>query len=658
MADPTINFHVQTRSTQFKIPTELLKKNFKAVQKLLEKQKKTLAEEATKVARNESLPAPMRLQLVRKLVRSAEQFHQRLVALAALDREYRERLVARNAKLQQLRLCTVKGGKQDQILDLNSYTLINWYRDETNLAIVEYLIRTSGSELEVPVKVSDTDELVGVSSIEEEEMEIEIAPFSGIARPGIEPGIAPLPPKKRKTINRGVAKVGEEGTSTTTTTTTTTSASTDGSTGSVSLGIDLLNHLSQKNPELYKLIDYDVYHEFNHVHRSIQRFHTLSPVSAWFNENKPLLKKIHSNLDFEIKYCRLLSLIEEGKVGEAMRYSHENLSSYGNKDNYDKENDHRAANLDKLKRIGGLLLYLSVNTTTTTTTSGVASGGVDATTAAGASSTGASSTDSGGACAFGSSSLSNSVAAHSPGFQEHRKLLSHGRWQSLAQCFVDDFTRLYGISKTYPLFVYLSAGISSLKTKSCYCNYENTVFDRPDTPGGIDTHPAAGVAATTPVAPLSSSPAGATLDRSSPGDVASTSPGHTSPGHTSPGYTSASTSTGSRSAATPGVGPNEYYKRLHKVNNCPVCSPELFQLGQNLPYAQLITRIFNNPHVLPNGNIYAFDKLLQLAQSRNKLHPQSSSSSSSSSAKLFQTVQDPLTKEEFLVDDCVRVYAA
>lgn len=96
-------------------------------------------------------------------------------------------------------------------------------------------------------------------------------------------------------------------------------------------------------------------------------------------------------------------------------------------------------------------------------------------------------------------------------------------------------------------------------------------------------------------------------------------------------------------------GPNHYYKLLNKINNCPICSPELFKLSQNLPYAQLITSIFNNPFKLPNGNIYPFDKLLV---------PTDKYLSEKNTLLRANKVKDPLTREIFTIDSCIRVFPA
>lgn len=162
--------------------------------------------------------------------------------------------------------------------------------------------------------------------------------------------------------------------------------------------------------------------------------------------------------------------------------------------------------------------------------------------------------------------FSNKLMINSIQFKEYQKLLSNERWESLSQCFIENFTKLYGITKNYPIYIYLSAGLSSLKTKSCYHNSENTIFKDLNTlsSDNMDTDKL--------------------QDLSDEENIVLSDKKYR--------------------------GPNYYYQLLNKINNCPVCSPELFKLSQNLPYAQLITSIFNNPFKLPNGNIYPFDKLL------------------------------------------------
>ncbi|EGW31671.1 uncharacterized protein SPAPADRAFT_62283 [Spathaspora passalidarum NRRL Y-27907] len=313
-----------------------------------------------------------------------------------------------------------------------------------------------------------------------------------------------------------------------------------------------------------KLIDFDLFENFNKVFVSIVEHHDLSLVISWFNENKNFLKKGNSNLEFEINYCKFLSLIEKGDINEAIKFSHINLSPYGNKENYqENDNGNHLANLKRLMGMGGLLVFRSMESNEK---------------------------------ASEPMTFSSNLMINSPQFHEYQKLLSDERWESLSRCFIENFTKLYGISKNYPIFIYLSAGLSSLKTKSCYYNNENTIFRDENLPiPNVHNHNATVL--------------------------------------TDEKYR----------------GPNYYYKLLNKINNCPVCSPELYKLSRNLPYAQLITSIFNNPFILPNGNIYPFDKLL---------NPSDKHLSEKNTLLRMGRVKDPLTKETFSIDGCTRVFPA
>lgn len=511
MSEPTLNFHIQTRLTEFKIPTELIKKNFKAIQKQIEKQKKSMGEDVAKIKKNSKLPTAMKIEMINKLIKSFEAFQKKLQTSINRDEIFRSRIIARLENLNELTNYTIKTNvvpelnasptdsddnrdeslatprsleDEDRLLDLHNVNLINWYRDQTNLLIIDYLIKSNTR--------SDRN-----------------------------------------------------------------------------IGLQLLKSISQTNPKFTKLIDYDLYDNFNKVFVSIIENHDLSLVIAWFNENRNFLKKANSNLEFEINYCKFLSLIEEGDVNEAIKFSQANLSPYGNKGNYQpQELINHESNLNKLKEIGGLLVYMAIDEK--------ASAQVD-----------------------NNIPFSSSLVISSPRFKEYKKLLSNERWDSLSQCFIENFTKLYGISRNYPLFIYLSAGLSSLKTKSCYCNTENTIFKQYMESLGFGEN-------------VFKKDLAVLTDKK---------------------YR----------------GPNKYYKLLNKINHCPVCSPELYKLSKNLPYAQLITSIFNNPFKLPNGNIYPFDKLL---------NPSEKYLSEKNTLLRMGKIKDPLTREIFLIDDCVRVYPA
>ncbi|KAK6465712.1 CTLH/CRA C-terminal to lish motif domain-containing protein [Scheffersomyces coipomensis] len=542
MNEPTLNFHVQTNISQFKIPNELIKKNFKTIQKLIEKEKKQLTDDVSKIRKNPKLSKEMKLGMIQKIIRNFEGFQKKLKVAIERDQELQSRIIARIDHLSLLNdyclaqdqtpITKSKGGKDgeedgddeddhhdhddekeestaappkddnDKYLNLRDPNLINWYRDQTNLLIIDYLIKS----------------------------------------------------------NTGTGE---------------------------NIGLVLLNSLSESNPKYKKLIDYDLFENFNKVYVSIMEHHDLSLIIEWFSENKNLLKKLNSNLEFEINYCKFLSLIEKGDVNEAIKFSNIYLSPYGNKDNY-QQNDliNHTNNFSRMKQIGGLLVYLSLNTKNNSNNTPAAS--IFANTA-------------------NRLMSSSNMLINSPRFHEYEKLLSDERWESLSKCFIENFTKLYGISKNYPIFVYLSAGLSSLKTKSCYHNTENTIFR--NVPATNETE---------------STKETANDENVYKKDLAVL---------TNKKYR----------------GPNQYYKLLNKINNCPVCSPELFKLSRNLPYAELITNIFDNPFKLPNGNIYPFDKLL---------NPSEKFLSEKNTLLRMNKIKDPLTREIFLIDNCVRVYPA
>lgn len=526
MTEPTLNFHIQTHQTQFKIPVELIKKNFKSIQKLIEKQKKQLTEDINKIKKIKSLSNESKLELIQKLIKNFEIFNKKLINSIKKDEEFRSRLIARLENLQELEKFVihldVKTNKDkdknndnnnsssndddksngnsestdegDKVLDLHNPNLINWYRDETNLLIIDYLIKSNTRNEE-------------------------------------------------------------------------------------NVGLLLLKSLSESNNgKLMKLIDYDLFENFNKVFVSIIQNHDLTLIISWFNENRNALKKINSNLEFEINYCKFLTLIENGDINEAINYSREHLSSYGNKENYPDERDNlnHLINLERLKSLGGLLVFRSMEQQQEEDLQN-----------------------------SNQLTFSNKLMINSIQFKEYQKLLSNERWESLSQCFIENFTKLYGITKNYPIYIYLSAGLSSLKTKSCYHNSENTIFKDLNTlsSDNMDTDKL--------------------QDLSDEENIVLSDKKYR--------------------------GPNYYYQLLNKINNCPVCSPELFKLSQNLPYAQLITSIFNNPFKLPNGNIYPFDKLLS---------PNDKYLLEKNTLLRLNQIKDPLTKEIFSIDNCIRVFPA
>lgn len=432
-------------------------------------------EEINKV-RKSAITAEQKLAIVRKLVRQFEQTQRKLKILMDRDCDYRNRLAARVARLSQLKEFTIKAKnseEDDMELDFHSEDFINWLRDEANVLIIDYLLKSNMS------RGSNVGAIVAEK-------------ISNIAKSPIK-----------------------------------------------------------------ALLDCDVYESYNRVFLSIVENHDLEQITAWYNDNRNALKKIGLNLQFEIHYCRFLYLLNQNSLFEAIAYSKQNLAPYAQKLSYSPEEEiNYESNLERLSEVGAPLTFSASMFPPKHSSN-----------------------------SLGALLLSQADVPHASKPLSGSRKQAEQRWSRLAECFTKDYTRTFGISQTYPLLIYLSAGLSCLKTKLCYCNSANTIF-------------------------------------------------------TSESDSETTTSKMGRSSKDLLFrGPNFYYDKLKKTNQCPVCSPELYAMSRTLPYGLLITSIFNDPMMLPNGNIYLFAKLPKTGE-------------------LLDFTRDPLTEETFPLEDCVRVFPA
>lgn len=174
------------------------------------------------------------------------------------------------------------------------------------------------------------------------------------------------------------------------------------------------------------------------------------------------------------------------------------------------------------------------------------------------------------------SSISSSNVVHNAELCRYGPLLDHERWESLNKMFLHEFYSLYKISYHDPLLIYISLGISSLKTKDC---------------------------------------------------------GHTISAQLIP-------------HENPEV--NEYIKSNVVNTDCPVCNHDIFPLSENLPFAHHIqSSLFENPVMLPNGNIYDSEKLISLSRKLNKM----------GYTKLKENqVMDPIDKSISATTDFIKMY--
>jgi macrophage erythroblast attacher len=133
-------------------------------------------------------------------------------------------------------------------------------------------------------------------------------------------------------------------------------------------------------------------------------------------------------------------------------------------------------------------------------------------------------------------------------------------WQKLASSFVLAHHTLYNVPAAPLLHIALSAGLSALKTPSCYSN-----VPRP---------------------------------------------------------------------------PMNFYSDI-PTSLCPICSPELNALARNVPYAQHVRNIVDDPVALPNGRVYS-QANLEAWGKKQGVNP--------------GKVRDPLTLEEWDISALRKVY--
>ncbi|ODV82548.1 hypothetical protein CANARDRAFT_10452 [[Candida] arabinofermentans NRRL YB-2248] len=145
----------------------------------------------------------------------------------------------------------------------------------------------------------------------------------------------------------------------------------------------------------------------------------------------------------------------------------------------------------------------------------------------------------------------------SENFKNYKSLLSDDKWTKLADFFLFNFNSLYGIDQDLQICLLLSIGSSSLKTRSCKHRKKDAESSN-DNENDVNFDDYLNL----------------TSDSNKDGIL---------------------------------------------KNDCPICSIDLNELTSSLPFShQIKTNIFENPVMLPNGNIYQFEKLVQFNKSQPK----------------------------------------
>lgn len=332
-----------------------------------------------------------------------------------------------------------------------------------------------------------------------------------------------------------------------------------------------------KQQHLQSLLDYDILLAANRISKSLTECHDLNPLIAWIGENKTFLKRNYSILEFETRLQEYVELLKCGDYTKAIACFQNFLLQF------------MESNFADLKLASGLLVFIKSCQQNEMTKNEVIDppiGTDDKTSSFQGLSSSTKSEDNIYKYFFHkriykmsdtTPSINKFKFKHynnNMDFARYTNLLDEKRWSTLNQLFTKEYYSMYGISHQEPLLMYLSLGISTLKTKECLHDRESMNSECQKLDEYLDT----------------------------------------------------------------GV----------LRNTCPVCTDEFAPIAKNLPYAHHIqSKLFENPVMLPNGNIYDAKKLKSLAATvtRDNLFP----------LKEFEVI-DPIEKKVYSETEFITMY--
>lgn len=184
---------------------------------------------------------------------------------------------------------------------------------------------------------------------------------------------------------------------------------------------------------------------------------------------------------------------------------------------------------------------------------------------------------------------------------QYLDLLGDENWIKLNELFLNEYYEMYGISKNEPLLIYLTLGISALKTKACL--HDDSTIEK-----------------------------------------------YTNIIHTSNPYINETTTKQlpQKRKSFSESNDMEIDQLDTNYNFCPVCSNSFKVIAKDLPYAHHTeSKLFDNPVMLPNGNIYDAKRLELLASNLRikQITPLKEGE-----------VFDPIDKQIYLKTDFVKMY--
>lgn len=336
-----------------------------------------------------------------------------------------------------------------------------------------------------------------------------------------------------------------------------------------------------KQQQLDRLLDYDILLAANRISKSLTEDHDMQPLLHWIGENRTFLKKNCSFLEFEARLQEYVELLKQRNYKGAISCFQKFLLQFAE------------SNYADLKLASGLLVFINscqpqqpVRPIDELIDPQIITRNEDSCTAF--RSTSQSSHDEMYEYFFRrkvpnkesgvpTPSISKLIFKQRHGNRDlarYTDLLDSRRWHTLNELFTKEYYLMYGISHSEPLLMYLSLGISTLKTRECLHKKEIPASDK--------------------------------------------------------------------------LALDNYLERDVLATTCPVCTDEFASIAKDLPYAHHTqSKLFENPVMLPNGNIYDAKKLKSLAAALNN----------ASLANLKDSeVMDPIDKKIYSEKEFITMY--
>ena len=478
--EPPTDFHLQLNEQAFRIPLELLQRNQEQLDRTIENETASLERKLRDInsllTSNTTEDDKTALTKLNALIKHVDALERQLDTKVQTERDLLGRIEARIQFFSELD--SIKTSKGSNIRE----RLIAWYQKYTDLLIADYLTRN------LSINHQDLIEL------------------------------------NERIREDGIGK--EDG-------------------GDTSL---ILNSGVQfiKRQHLEHLLDYDILLTANEVSRSLLEAHDLKPLLAWIKENKKFLKKRESQLEFKARFQEYIELLKVGDYSKAIIHLQERLLPLV------------GTHFKEVRAACGLLVFINQSLEQAK----IVRNGLG---------------------------FPHDIYAHtlqpkdaevtekvrrsilfehlfrkripigdeeidirnvtsdslnhifmSDNLKPYTSLLDDSCWSTLNEHFLREYYSLYGISTRDPLLIYMSLGISTLKTRECL-HPENTVPDKYSLVGS--------------------------------------------------------------------------YAQSHETRDpCPVCSDTIAPLAESLPFAHHTeSKLFDNPVMLPSGNVYDSERLKKLA---------------------------------------------